>query len=72
VTGVVGLPVDVDGVERDLAEQRGDVHVRGISNFSVWLDRLGWLGIFDFDGAWHYLCSVRGYHGATGTGVACP
>ncbi len=35
--GVVARPETSHGVERDLAEERGDVHARavGISNFSV-------------------------------------
>ena len=52
-----GLAGDVDGVERDLAEERGDVHVRAIGDLELLGGgggvRVGLALDLDFDGAWH-------------------
>ncbi len=54
-----GLAGDVDGVERDLAEERGDVHVRAIGDLELLGGgggvRVGLALDLDFDGAWHGL-----------------
>ena len=55
-----GLAGDVDGVERDLAEERGDVHVRAIGDLELLGGGGGVRGglalDLDFDGAWHCCC----------------
>jgi hypothetical protein len=55
-----GLARDVDGIERDLAEERGNVHARAVGDFEL-LGGCGGVGVglaldLDFDGAWHCLC----------------
>ncbi len=59
-----GLAGDVDGVERDLAEERGDVHARAVGDLEL-LGGCGGVGVglaldLDFDGAWHWLCLLLG------------
>ncbi len=53
--GVVALTGDVDGVERDLAEQRGDVHAGAVGHLELFGDRgCVWVGLtldLDLDGA---------------------
>ena len=56
-----GLAGDVDGVERDLAEQRGDVHVGAVGDLEGLRDgrgvRRGLAVDRDFDGACCHACA---------------